>query len=258
MSIRSLGQLALALAILFATVLAGAMFPLEPFDPAWQARFIPALINIATLPLISLALLRIGTVLAPQDPFMKRRRILFEQVAIAAALGFILLIPLQITANLRLQQRDVAEQTQRIKTIETRLSAVRQAVDEAKNSADLNARLRGLSFVELAGTEVTKPLPELRDEVNIAFARMQKQIAQEKTNLPSANPLLLLPELLRSTIALLALAGGYAAFARRPQDHHSLLERLIHRKERLGKGKRRFSDRSDEDYLRELHGHEDH
>jgi hypothetical protein len=257
MSIRSLGQLALALAILFATVLAGAMFPLEPFDPAWQARFIPALINIATLPLISLALLQIGTVLAPQDPFMKRRRILFEQVAIAAALGFILLIPLQITANLRLQQRDVAEQTQRIKTIETRLSAVRQAVDEAKNSADLNARLRGLSFVELAGTEVTKPLPELRDEVNIAFARMQKQIAQEKTNLPSANPLLLLPELLRSSIALLALAGGYAAFARRPHDHTSLLERSIHRRERLGEGRGRSSDPSHRDYLTDLHDHED-
>jgi hypothetical protein len=257
MSIRSLGQLALALTILFVTVLVGAMFPLKPFDPFWQARFIPALINIATLPLIALALLRIGTALAPQDPFLKGRRILFEQLAIAAALGFILLIPLQITANLRLQQRDVAEQTQRIKTIESRLSAVRQAVDEAKNSADLNARLRGLSFVELAGTEVTKPLPELREEVNTASARMQKQIALEKSNLPSANPLLLLPELLRSSIALLALAGGYAAFGRRPEDDLTLLELLIERRERLGKGKGRLANPDDLDYLNELHGHED-
>lgn len=257
MSIHSLGQLALALVILFATVLVGAIFPLQPFDPLWQVRLIPALINIATLPLIALALLQIGTVLDPQDPFLKQRRILFEQLAIAAALGFILLIPLQITSNIRLQQRDVAAQTERIKTMESRLAAVRKVVDEAKTSADLKARLSGLSFVELAGTEITKPLPELRDEVNIALARMQKQIARETTNLPSANPLLLLPELLRSSIALLTLAGGYAAFARRPRDHQSLLERLIHRKERLGKGKRRFSNPSDEDYLSELHGQED-
>jgi hypothetical protein len=255
MSVRSLGQLALALTILFLSVLVGAMFPLQPFDPIWQARFIPALINIATLPLIALALLRIGTVLAPQDPYLKRRRIQYEQLAIAAALGFILLIPLQITSNIRLQLRNVTEQTQRINAIESRLSAVRQAVDEAKNSADLNARLRGLRFVDLADTEVTKPLPELRKEVNTAFARMEKQIAQEKTNLPSANPLLLLPELLRSSIALLALAGGYAAFGRRPQDHLTLLEHLILRRQRLNPSRGRFPN-SQRDYFSDLHSHE--
>lgn len=255
MSVRSLGQLALALAILFATAVAGVLFPLQPFDPIWQTRIIPALINYATLPLIALALLRIGTTLSSQDPFLKRRRILFEQIALVAALGFVLLIPLQITANLRLQQRSAVVETQRIKAIESRLSAVRDAVDQAKNSADLNARLRGLKFVELANTEITKPLPELRQEVNTAFARMQKQIAQEKNNLPNANPLLLLPDLLRSSIALLALAGGYAAFARRPQDHLSLLEHLMLRRQRLGKSKGRLAS-SQRDYFETLHGHQ--
>jgi hypothetical protein len=255
MSVRSLGQLAIVLAILFATGIAGALFPLQPFNPLWQSRLIPALINYGTFPLIALALLRIATIFSPQDPLLKTRRILFEQIALVAAIGFLLLIPLQITSNLRLQMRNVTEQTQRIKEMDSRFAALRQAVDRATSSADLEARLRSLQFVEMSGTEFNKPLPQLRAEATAAFDRLQKQIAKQKANVPPANPLLLLPDLLRSSVALLALSTGYAAFGRRRHDDLSLLEMIMLRLQPKRRGQGRLTD-SHQDYLDTLHSNQ--
>jgi hypothetical protein len=102
--LRSLSRLALAFVLLFATLALTTRFPFTPFDPGWQGRLARTLLDSASLPLLALALLPIGRWLDPADPLLKRRQRSFSRLAGAAALGFLLLVPLQISANLRLEQ----------------------------------------------------------------------------------------------------------------------------------------------------------
>ena len=114
MPIRSLGLLALVLVLFFALQLLTVLLPFQPLDPAWQWRLSTVLINGAPLPLLALALLLIAGQLDPDDPVLKQRRRLFSQLAVAAAIGFLLLLPLQLSAGLRPQQAAGSAQLQRI------------------------------------------------------------------------------------------------------------------------------------------------
>jgi hypothetical protein len=71
-----------------------------------------------------------------------------------------------------------------------------------------------------------RPRPALRAEVNGLLDQAAAQVARQQQLLPSANPLLLLPEILRNAFASLALALGFAGLAQRPGRELSLLVEL--------------------------------
>ena len=98
LSAPGLGVVAL---VLFAFLVAAALFPLQLLDPVWQLRLAAALINTAPFPLLGLALIQIAAELGPHDPLLKSRARLCSQLAIAAALGFLMLLPLQTLAGLQ-------------------------------------------------------------------------------------------------------------------------------------------------------------
>jgi hypothetical protein len=84
-----------------------------------------------------------------------------------------------------------------------------------------------------------------------------------KSNSCPSNPWSLLPELLRSAFASLALAIGFAGLARRGRSGFSLLaelqlgwQRLRYRKVSLRRGSR-HGDTSETDYIPQLIGEED-
>ncbi|MFN7898394.1 MAG: hypothetical protein ACK5N0_01850 [Synechococcaceae cyanobacterium] len=82
---------------------------------------------IRSLGLLALALLQIGVSLDPRDKVLRPRLRLFRQLAVLTALGFLLLLLLQLTAGLRLQKATSNAQIQRILGAEWRLVALRQA-----------------------------------------------------------------------------------------------------------------------------------
>jgi hypothetical protein len=125
MPLRSLSLLALVFVLSFALQLAAVLFPLQLLEPAWQWRFANALINGAFLPLLALALLQIGVSLDGSDQRLRQRQRLFRQLAVAASLGFLLLLPLQLSAGLRQQNAVGNAQVQRIQGAERRLAALR-------------------------------------------------------------------------------------------------------------------------------------
>ena len=100
-SAPGLSVVALVLFVLFGSLVAPALFPLQWLDPAWQLRLAGTLINTAAFPLLGLALLQIAAEVGPHDPQLKNRSRLCAQRAVAAALGFLVLLPLQTTAGLR-------------------------------------------------------------------------------------------------------------------------------------------------------------
>jgi hypothetical protein len=71
LSAPGLGVVALVLFVLFASLVAAALFPLQLLDPAWQLRLAGTLINGAAFSLLGLALLQIAAELGPHEPLLK-------------------------------------------------------------------------------------------------------------------------------------------------------------------------------------------
>lgn len=257
MPIRSFSRLALVFVALFVTLMTGNLFPLQPGDPSWQTRVIGTLVNSATLPLLALGLLHLAVLLDPKDPRVQQRYQLFCRLAAVASLGFLLLVPLQISAGLRLQQTGGSQQTQRLNQAQRKLDQFRSALSQASSSADLNQRLQRLQAPPLSPADLTLPLPVLKAQVTNAFDQAQSQINRERSALPPADPLLLLPLLLRGSVACLALAFGFAIFALRPgSEEIPMVDELIMGWETIGakrKQRARSQTITDEAYIRKIH-----
>jgi len=226
LSAPGLGVVALVLFVLFASLVAAALFPLQLLDPAWQLRLAGTLINTAPFPLLGLALLQIAAELGPHDPLLKSRARLCSQLAVAAALGFLLLLPLQSIAGLQTSRSLNTAQAARIQGAEAKLKALRQAVAGAASNADLNQQLQTLQGPVLGPADIAQPLPLLKAQVGAVLDQAALQISREREAIKPRTPLLLLPDLLRNALASLALALGFAALARRPGSCRTVLKEL--------------------------------
>jgi len=226
LSAPGLGVVALVLFVLFGSLVAAALFPLQLLDPAWQLRLAGSLINSAAFPLLGLALLQIAAELGPHDPLLKSRARLCSQLAVAAALGFLLLVPLQTIAGLKTSRTANNAQAARIQGAEAKLKALRQVVAGATSNADLNQQLQKLSGPVLGPADIAQPLPLLKAQVAAVLDQAALQISREREASQPRTPLLLLPDLLRNALASLALALGFAALARRTGSRRTLLKEL--------------------------------
>ena len=264
LSAPGLSVVALVRFVLFASLVAPALFPLQLLDPAWQLRLAGALINTAASPLLGLALLQIAAELGPHDPLLKNRARLCAQLAVAAALGFLLLLPLQTIAGLRTSRTVNNAQAARIQGAEAKLKVLRQAVAGAASNADLNQQLQKLQGPVLGPADIAQPqpLPLLKAQVAAVLDQAALQITRERQATPPADPWRLLPELLRNSIACLALALGFASLAVRPGSPRTLLQewqkgwsnllkRLRHRRTSRDSG-----PSSNAEYFRQIRGEE--
>lgn len=258
---RGLSLAGLVLMILFLTILAGSLFPVRLLDPAWQLRVGGALINASPFPLIGLGLLHLAAALDLHDPLLSMRRRLSAQVAVAVAVGYLLLAPLLGVAALRQQQRQTLEQSTRLRRANAQLEQMRQATSRAASTAELEQRLSALQGPKLDAADRTLRLPLLRSRVNALLDQAVAQVAHAQASRPPLHPWILLPEIARTSIACLALAVGFAGLARRPGSDLSLLQELQDGLDRLW-FRQRFQRRnrqtlSDDEYLRQLSGNQE-
>ena len=256
---RSLGVVALVLFVLFAAVLAGALWPIQPLDPLWQLKLSAALVNAALFPLLGLALLQLATFLDPEDPLLERRHRICSRLAVAAALGFLLMVPLHINAGLRQSRTISSVQAARIRGAERKLNQLRQAVASATSNAELNQQLQTLQGPVLGPADLAQPLPLLKAQVRAVLEQAEQQIVREREQTAPTSPWRLLPDLLRNSVAFGALAIGFAALARRPGQPISLLQEWqFRRQQRLQRRRSRHEAAGiGEDYLRQLIGPDD-
>ena len=189
--------------LFFALQLLTVLLPFQPLDPAWQWRLSTVLINGAPLPLLALALLLIAGQL---DPVLKQRRRLFGQLAVAAAIGFLVLLPLQFSAGLPQQDSLSSAQLSRIAGAEQRLATLRQATASATSNAQLNAILQKLGAAVLSPADLGQPLLLVKMQLNAALDQAQIQINRDRAAMPPAPAIAALPEVLRNSLACLFFA----------------------------------------------------
>ena len=161
----------------------------------------------------------------------------------AAALGFLLLVPLETIAGLQTSRTANNAQAARIKGAEAKLKVLRQAVAGATSNADLNQQLQKLQGPVLGPADIAQPLPLLKAQVGAVLDQAGLQISREREASQPRTPLQLLPELLRNALASLALALGFAALARRTGSPRTVLQELqsTWRRSRFGGSGKRFS-----------------
>lgn len=259
---RALSQAGVALLAVYVVILVGGLWPVQLISPAFQLRVGSQLINSAPIALIGLALIHLAASLNPADPALQARRKRVAALAVAAVLGFLLLIPLLATASLRQVHNQASQQASELRRAQAQLQAFRQALAASTTPAELEQRFNALQGPRLDAADRLQPMPLLRARVSALLDQLGAQLERRRNQLPPPHPLQTLPEILRTALGALALAAGFAALARRPACPVSLLDewglawmrlqkRLRWQRKAAGSNRGRFGA-AEEDYIRQL------
>ncbi|MEB3167923.1 MAG: HpsJ family protein [Synechococcaceae cyanobacterium] len=229
---QSLSLAALAMLAVFLLAMLSSVLPARLGEATWQQAVAAALVDNAVIPLVALITLHVAARLNQRDGFSAALRDGAARWAILAALGFLLLAPLQLWNGWRLQQADQRAFLQQERQLQQRFQRLRQAVSEASSAADLQRRLQPLVGPGLEPLEASQPLPSLRQQLRAILDRNQKALAQQlerqrRQRRQSRGGGGLLPSPLRGALSCLAYGVGFAALARRSGQDDSLLAGLL-------------------------------
>ena len=178
---RFLGRIGEVLLLLFIVNFVFGVLPVQLANPAWQEKFGALFRSSTLLPLMGCALIFLceGQARATSPPLFPLRRI--QKLAPLAALGFLLLIPLQIN-SMYVQIRNSDNEAQKtIRDVERQLNVIRSMNSLAdleqiyKNLPSLIQPTPGLSLVEIRARLLNRgenELARLRIEANNAKSEM--------------------------------------------------------------------------------------
>ncbi len=255
---RRLGVIAIALFVLYTANVLARIIPFRVLLSSWQLEFSASLIDAAPIALLGLILVHLAAYVDPSNPIHKRRKQRFSRMALAAVLGFLLLIPLNVYAvwtglgNLQATRSKVEVDAVR------RIDKFRQIVSSATTPEDLQQRLESIGVPGLKPSELRQPLPRLKQLLLENLDKAQGSLEAKKTG---AGAVLreglwsLIQSVLKLVVASLTLALAFAAGAQGRNSDISLLDswqRSWDRRFRRGARRRSTSPVDDEDYFRKL------
>lgn len=213
---RRLGIISIALFVLYTANVLARIVPFRLLLASWQLEFSASLIDAAPIALLGLILVHLAAYVDPSSPILKQRKQRFSRMAMAAALGFLLLIPLNVYAawtglgNLQTSRSKVEADAGR------RIDKFRQIVSSATTPEDLQQRLESIGVPGLKPSDLRLPLPRLKQLLMENLDRAQGNLQAKKTG---ADPVLreslwsLIQTVLKLVVASLALALAFAAGA---------------------------------------------
>jgi hypothetical protein len=214
------------LAVFLAAALA-ALLPIRFTDPTWQLGVISSLVNNGGFALISLVLLHFASHLEPGVGRWQARCTTFRNLAIAATLGFLLLVPLQGFATWRALSFVQADAAQQRRQVAQRFDALREAIRSAPTLEDLQGRLRQLGGPALQAVDPGQPLPQLRQQVLEALQQAETNVQAQLPALEPGRVWGSIKESVRVVVSALAFAFAFGAAARRPGATESLFAGLV-------------------------------
>lgn len=260
---RRLGAIAIPLFVVFTASVLARIIPFRIVLASWQLELAASLIDAAPIALLGLILVHLAAFLDPSSPILRERKQRFSRMAMAAALGFLLLIPLNIYAvwtglgHLEATRSRVESDAVR------RIDQFRQVVRSATTPEDLQERLQSIGVPALRPSDLRQPLPRLKQQLLDNLDQARGNLEARKT---SAGETLreglwsLIQSVLKLVVAALALAIAFAAVAQGRKSDSSLLEswqsawdRRLHQSGR----RRPHAPAADEEYLRQLSAADD-
>ncbi len=212
---RLLAALSIVLLVVFLAAVLSTALPPKFLDAQWQLQLATSLISYATLPLVGALLLPLAVWVDPGNQRLRARRNAFRRWALAAALGFLLLVPLQGFAAWRFYSTVTGSQQQQLSQASQKLADLRQAISSATSHQELQARVQQLfgQNASLSPAELRTPIGELRPMLLSRAEQASRQLMQQIEAQAAIKPDQLLKESLRIAISAVAYAIGFAFLA---------------------------------------------
>jgi hypothetical protein len=158
------GLLGICLPALFVISVLGVILPLRILDPGWQLRFGAVLVERGPLALLGVAMSHLASIMNPGDVKLRAKRNALVRFARLAVIGYVLIIPLQLSAVWRSTIVLSQQQSSRIVQARQNLQLMRQQIEIANSFQDIQTRLTSIQAPNLPIESATllKPLPEIK------------------------------------------------------------------------------------------------
>ncbi len=220
----SLQWLAYALFIVFLAQVITSLFPVALLQPQWMVRVSATIRGTASLPLLGTALLMLANLLDGDVMPSTDQLRLIRRLVTVAAIGFLLLIPLQSYGTVGLIRSQVQEGQGQLK----RLSDAANQLQKAANEQELRDAIRAIPGGEqLAnrplGADVQTIKTGLLARLRPSVKRLENQL-KESQNKALANTV---GPLIRDGVISLAYAIGFAGMGYAKSGYPTPLRRLL-------------------------------
>ncbi|MFN7677766.1 MAG: HpsJ family protein [Cyanobacteriota bacterium] len=181
-------------------------------DPRWQLSIITLLMSNGINVLLGALLLCVALLFNPADSQIRKRTLLVRTLASWVAVGWLLLIPLQIFLGVRLINAQVSDELGQIQSLERTSRAIANSTNEQE--------LRQ----SLAQIPNQSPLPRLTVTVEEAKANLIAQLQQNintaknrQQEASSSRWQIWLKEVIRNSLMSVLLATGFLAIGKNRQ-----------------------------------------
>ena len=192
-----------------------ALFPLRLADRQWQLGVLANLVANGSWILIGLVLLHLASMLEPRNRALSQRLMLWRRLAALAAVGYLLIAPLQVTITWLGVDASRNERERLISNSKTQLQSYRDALMGATNLNDLKERLGAIPGAPPLPKQASLlPYAEVSERLLLQVEQAESRLRQRLESLPPPpNTLELWRQTARGAIASLMLALGFASGA---------------------------------------------
>jgi len=211
-----LGLIGLCLLLLYIGSVLVAILPPQLLNPGWQLQFVSTLINSSGLGLVGLVLVRLAAYVNPGSGRLRQRRDAFAGWACAAAIGFLLLIPVQGYAAWNGWENANQTRNLQLTTTDRKARDLRQAITSATTIEQLQRNLQAFSARPLPPAALATPLPKLRQQLLDNLERTEGLVKERYERIPPENVWALAQNSLRNMFSALVLSVAFAGLAQRP------------------------------------------
>jgi hypothetical protein len=204
-----------ALILVFFAQVISAFFPIALLQPQWIVRASAALRGTASLPLLGTALILLANMIDGSVLPSSRQLVQFRRIATIAALGFLLLIPLQSFATVRSINSQAQARQVELNRVIAAADQLRDAIRAIPGGEQVANRPLGAD-VETIKTALLK---RIQPSVNQAENQLQESKNQALQNI--------IVPLFRDALTCLAYVIGFAGMGHNPVGKPTPLRRLL-------------------------------
>jgi hypothetical protein len=214
-------------AVLLATFLSlvlFSMFPIRLLRPDWQLGVISQILNGGTTALLGALLILMASLFSPRDLRARRYSRLVRRLATFAAIAYLLLIPAQLSAGVKIQQQRSEFEELNFKQWRTTMGQIRASSSPEEIQAILSKYPEPPA---LPPNFFQAPLEAVKQQLITAGQARIKEVENATLAQRSNRWQTWLIEVSRNSVQSLLLGIGFAAIARPMQGSKSLLELIV-------------------------------
>lgn len=203
---------ALALLGIFLVSVIPRVLPPRLLDPLWQVSLVTALLDMGGYALLGVVVLTVADLLQPGAPILSRQRRRISQLCRFAALGYLLLVPLLVSALAR-DYEQVAQASQRqIRDIDRMEQRLHQAIQSARSQEELLRDVQRVNAPALSGFLLNGgPLESQRAQAQELLQSTAATARRQAAALSPASLQTVLLNNLRLILLSLVFAFGFAS-----------------------------------------------